>query len=719
VGAGAVAPRGGNAAAAAGAAYARSPAAHSSGAGGSGGGSSVPVAEDSLGAIPCESLDKLIGQRLRGSITVLSSKSESSGKGRSVPHGFVNLHHVGNQNVLFLISQFRELAGHPPNADVHAAALRIAHGLSIGDVLEFTLTSDVVLGLSAEDIRLVATIPYEQVLHERRQLVAQEQAQEPMPPQLTSFASSLEPLYVLGTRLSRIENKTWEFKSLTRSLSDRGRSVNMFELADKYLNGFVNSSGGVLLFGVEDDGEVQGLPLNAKQRDNICTHVSSLLQSCEPAVDPRHYAIRFIPVYRLYKSSWAAQVGDDPDGSYSLGLMQAQRHQNDPPSAMCSLMCHPEAGDRVEDTLRFVVAMLIQASPEHVVWTRTKQRKIWVRSLAVTAEMTMEQGVERDRAARERLQLAASKANKANEEEMRQLQREREELQRQRLEMQHSQKDEVKRLVMEQMMAFMAQHQQMPAAAPLQPAAAAAVAAPAISVPAPALPVSAPAPSVSIAPPPVSAASASASVSVAPPSPVQMPAGLLEALMSMQFAEDAIVAAVERLHAHPPSPHLFAAGAPTAPQVAAVIDALLGVDVSPTPRAPISNEGSREGSPNNSPRRQQQEGASAAAAAAASPPAAASSSSQLSAQQLSELSAIERASEHIGDAGIPRRSSVSSSRSNVSADDEGVAVECAICGESMPWETLEEHELACQRQQAQQDEERDHQIALKLQQQLK
>jgi hypothetical protein len=333
--------------------------------------------------------------------------------------------------------------------------------------------------------------------------------------------------------------------------------------------------------------------------------------------------------------------------------------------------------------------------------------------------MTMEQGVERDRAARERLQLAASKANKANEEEMRQLQREREELQRQRLEMQHSQKDEVKRLVMEQMMAFMAQHQQMPAAAPLQPAAAAAVAAPAISVPAPALPVSAPAPSVSIAPPPVSAASASASVSVAPPSPVQMPAGLLEALMSMQFAEDAIVAAVERLHAHPPSPHLFAAGAPTAPQVAAVIDALLGVDVSPTPRAPISNEGSREGSPNNSPRRQQQEGASAAAAAAASPPAAASSSSQLSAQQLSELSAIERASEHIGDAGIPRRSSVSSSRSNVSADDEGVAVECAICGESMPWETLEEHELACQRQQAQQDEERDHQIALKLQQQLK
>jgi predicted HTH transcriptional regulator len=58
-----------------------------------------------------------------------------------------------------------------------------------------------------------------------------------------------------------------------------------------YVNAFLNSDGGTLYFGIDDDGRVLGVPLNRKQRDHlrlrIDTIVSGTLATTAHAT-PRH-----------------------------------------------------------------------------------------------------------------------------------------------------------------------------------------------------------------------------------------------------------------------------------------------------------------------------------------------------------------------------------------------------------------------------------------------
>lgn len=65
---------------------------------------------------------------------------------------------------------------------------------------------------------------------------------------------------------SQEESRYTEFKSLTRTQYPIPR---LLDLAEKYTNAFLNSEGGELYFGVEDDAVVHGLLLGPKDRDQV------------------------------------------------------------------------------------------------------------------------------------------------------------------------------------------------------------------------------------------------------------------------------------------------------------------------------------------------------------------------------------------------------------------------------------------------------------------
>ena len=72
------------------------------------------------------------------------------------------------------------------------------------------------------------------------------------------------PKLIYGEKLQLEENKTIEFKAVQES--KKPIDVIQHYLRD-YLNAFLNSEGGSIFFGIEDDSCVRGLFLTSKERD--------------------------------------------------------------------------------------------------------------------------------------------------------------------------------------------------------------------------------------------------------------------------------------------------------------------------------------------------------------------------------------------------------------------------------------------------------------------
>ncbi|XP_033112538.1 uncharacterized protein LOC117113336 [Anneissia japonica] len=63
-----------------------------------------------------------------------------------------------------------------------------------------------------------------------------------------------------------------------------------------YMSAFLNSSGGTLLIGVDDEGFVQGISLDHKAEDKVRRDIDGVMRRIEPAVLPNIYSVSFIPV---------------------------------------------------------------------------------------------------------------------------------------------------------------------------------------------------------------------------------------------------------------------------------------------------------------------------------------------------------------------------------------------------------------------------------------
>ena len=315
--------------------------------------------------IPFADLSTLVGTRLQGMVISLSP---SAGQ---LPYGHLALHHLSTRKIIFLASEFRELKAHAAgmsSAQKDAAAANRISTLIVGDVLEFTLAADPVLKYTAHDISVTPTLTYAQEVvsaRSQREIASRKEAPRK---QMRELLDSLPPLLIRGGEMTEDESRMLEFKSLTRSANVHNASRNLLALAEKYMNSFLNSAGGVLMFGIEDDGTIVGLTFNKKDRDAMRTSIDALMAASTPPVDPQLYSIRFLPVRRLYKSSWAS-VGDE----WLLGIQSAGHT----PAALSRMMVSPDADDRVEHVLDLcVVAIAVCQGEAHVPFYTTSGRGI-------------------------------------------------------------------------------------------------------------------------------------------------------------------------------------------------------------------------------------------------------------------------------------------------------------------------------------------------------
>lgn len=129
------------------------------------------------------------------------------------------------------------------------------------------------------------------------------------------------------------ETKTRELKSIALPLSKQGKNPRdvVKEKVATYINAFLNSSGGVLIFGANDDGVIERVPVAGKSdkseldlidrvklaryaKDDIRKLVDSKSRGMDPTVDDDLVTTQFVPVRRQeneYADDHAREAEDE------------------------------------------------------------------------------------------------------------------------------------------------------------------------------------------------------------------------------------------------------------------------------------------------------------------------------------------------------------------------------------------------------------------------
>ncbi|XP_064651835.1 uncharacterized protein LOC135502739 [Lineus longissimus] len=98
--------------------------------------------------------------------------------------------------------------------------------------------------------------------------------------------------FVLGHHVG-VEDRNTEFKE---GGGNTYLKKKLKEHTGKYVVSFLNSSGGKLLVGVNDEGKVVGVKCNQKQEDKARISIDHAIKAIRPSVFPETYSISFIPV---------------------------------------------------------------------------------------------------------------------------------------------------------------------------------------------------------------------------------------------------------------------------------------------------------------------------------------------------------------------------------------------------------------------------------------
>ncbi|XP_059163691.1 uncharacterized protein LOC131946781 [Physella acuta] len=97
--------------------------------------------------------------------------------------------------------------------------------------------------------------------------------------------------YVVGSLVGS-ESRHVEFKMGGHI----GNETEFGQLIGKYVTGFLNSGGGILFFGVDDNGIVVGLRLRYKQTLHLSRKIKSVIRDIKPYVRAEEYSINFANV---------------------------------------------------------------------------------------------------------------------------------------------------------------------------------------------------------------------------------------------------------------------------------------------------------------------------------------------------------------------------------------------------------------------------------------
>ena len=89
------------------------------------------------------------------------------------------------------------------------------------------------------------------------------------------------------------EDRFHEFKAIQNAKSPTRR---ISDYVGKYVNAFLNTSGGTIYFGVTDDGVIKGVWLSRSDRDTLRLALDSMMHAFFPPVDPALIQLYFVPV---------------------------------------------------------------------------------------------------------------------------------------------------------------------------------------------------------------------------------------------------------------------------------------------------------------------------------------------------------------------------------------------------------------------------------------
>lgn len=116
---------------------------------------------------------------------------------------------------------------------------------------------------------------------------------DPIGQRYDEILSSHDPnTFVRGSIFAQEEGDRWEFKTV----SSGNVCKSIANQVTKYAVGFMNRYGGTMLFGVADDGTVEGVSIQRNQRDELDRLVKAALLTITPAVPLGEFTIEFRPV---------------------------------------------------------------------------------------------------------------------------------------------------------------------------------------------------------------------------------------------------------------------------------------------------------------------------------------------------------------------------------------------------------------------------------------
>ncbi|XP_013381863.1 schlafen-like protein 1 isoform X2 [Lingula anatina] len=88
-----------------------------------------------------------------------------------------------------------------------------------------------------------------------------------------------------------VENRVTEFKL------GRGKTRHVSRMVGLYTCAFLNTEGGDLYIGVDDNGIVQGITCNQRREDQLRQSIDGIIKGMKPEVFPDMYQVDFVPVY--------------------------------------------------------------------------------------------------------------------------------------------------------------------------------------------------------------------------------------------------------------------------------------------------------------------------------------------------------------------------------------------------------------------------------------
>ena len=98
--------------------------------------------------------------------------------------------------------------------------------------------------------------------------------------------------YVLKEELKKYEDRKTEFKSCKSAF----RINSAIDIIAPYVSAFLNTEGGILFYGIKDNGVVEGISLTNKQREQFCLTIELNFADFNPQLLHEDYQITFKPV---------------------------------------------------------------------------------------------------------------------------------------------------------------------------------------------------------------------------------------------------------------------------------------------------------------------------------------------------------------------------------------------------------------------------------------